>query len=214
MKLKTIKIGDRIYDVVSQQEYCFNSAGYIKNYTALEVGEWVLPIISESDKGPGILAYPNAPFCEVRLPEKNEEQYKASSVIDFADVTNMRAFLEKQSLVHELERGILTSPTNITAPNIGPTDDPAMACLKQAIIDKNFDIDKYESRFGANFNNDKRLLSKDKISLPMLVRMCKNTDIKAELILSDASPDVPNPMGTIRRVELTGGGEDEQNDEQ
>ena len=111
-------------------------------------------------------------------------------------------------MVKELERDILTSPDNIYVPPEDKNDSPAMKALKEAVIDKKIDLDKYEPRFGSNYNNDKRIFNKQNISLPMLVRMCNALDIKATLTLEDQNSDVPNPMNTSISVEVTSANND------
>ena len=103
----------------------------------------------------------------------------------------------------ELEKNILTSSDNIFIPAEDPNDSPAMKALKEAVTNKKIDLNKYEPRFGANFNNDKRIFSKENISLPMLVRMCNALDIKATLTLEDKNRDVPNPINKSISVEIT-----------
>ena len=83
-----------------------------------------------------------------------------------------------------------------------------MKGMKEAVIAKNIDLDKYEHRFGSNYNNDKRLFNKNNISLPMIKRLSKALDMKATLILEDASPDVPNPIGKKIVIDVIGNDED------
>ena len=79
-----------------------------------------------------------------------------------------------------------------------------MKALKQAITAKNIDIDKYADRFGENFPNDKRKLKDEKITLFLLKRMAECLDMNVDLIISDKSPNVPNPIGIPIKVSLTG----------
>ena len=79
-----------------------------------------------------------------------------------------------------------------------------MIAFKQAIIDKHIDLDKYEQRFGVNYNNDKRLLKKDSITFGKLRDMCNALDIKATIEFRDANPNVPNPIGRVITAEITG----------
>ena len=103
------------------------------------------------------------------------------------------------------EKEILTNPDNIFIPTISEKDSPAMRGLKQAIIEKRIDIDKYQDRFGKeNFPNDKRKFKDTDITMFMMNRMNKALDIKATLILEDKSPDVPNPIGRKISIDLTG----------
>ena len=76
---------------------------------------------------------------------------------------------------------------------------------KAAVINaKNIDIDKYADRFGENFPNDKRKLKDEKITLFLLKRMAECLDMNVDLIISDKSPNVPNPIGIPIKVSLTG----------
>lgn len=214
--MNEIKIGNTLYDVVDLETYTKNRDSYLRNSTAIDCGEYILPIISDkSENTPGIIIPTKpSPISFAVLPDENtpnHDEYLRSNMIDFSSVTDMGGFIEKQQLLRNIEKDLLTSSDEYTTPDITSEDTPAMAILKQAVIDKKINLDKYESRFGSNYNNDKRLIYKSSISLPMLVRMCNNLDIKAELTLSDASPDCPNPMECVRTIELTGGG---NNDEQ
>ena len=85
-----------------------------------------------------------------------------------------------------------------------------MRGLKDAMISKNFDLDKYQDRFGLNYPNDKRRMNKDDISLKMLRRIAANTDIEVTMTFRDKSPDVPNPMGREITVNITGDGIDDE----
>ena len=140
--------------------------------------------------------------------QEQKKELSVDNIIDF-NKDNIKDLIESSNLLKDKEREILTSPDNVTMVSIGELDDPEMKALKMAILEKHIDIDKYESRFGSNFNNDKRLLSKSRITITKLKTMCDNLDIKATLILEDASPDVPNPIGKEIRVELVRG-EDEE----
>ena len=47
------------------------------------------------------------------------------------------------------------------------------------------------------------------ITLFMFERMCEKLDMKAQLIITDKNPDVPNPMGKTIVVDLISDDEDE-----
>ena len=78
-----------------------------------------------------------------------------------------------------------------------------MVGLKEAVIAKNIDLDKYEQRFGVNYNNDKRLFNRNTITMSKLKTMFDVLDMKATLIIEDKSEEVPNPMGKKIIVDLT-----------
>ena len=203
---KKIRIGDKIYDVTTLEEYTKNKDAYIPQYTAIEDPDTnlVLPLKNRYENGPGItvgtgIAYIEEPESEIR------DEYNDSKIIDFGNTKSIHDMMEKQRVVRSLERDILTSPDNIFMPKIFDDDSPEMKALKSAVLDKHIDLDKYEPRFGSNYNNDKRLFNKSTISLPMLKRVCDALDIEATLILTDKNNDVPNPMGNTIEVKLTGG---------
>lgn len=179
-------------------------------YTAIDIAGYILPVVSEVDKSIGISVSKNDMIAIARLPEKSDKYYIDYTVdnpqyVRFDKVDKIQEYLTTHECYNDIEHNTLTNLDNVFAPTVGQTDAPAMKALKEAVIKKNIDIDKYEQRFGSNFNNDKRLFNKNNISLPMLVRLCDGLDIKAELSLSDQGEDVPNPMNVIIKTELTGG---------
>ena len=203
---KKMRIGDKIYDVTSLENYTKFKDAYIPQYTAIHDSETnlVLPIKNRYEEGPGIVVGNGVSYIEE--PDADEAiSYQDSQIIDFDNTKNIHDMMEKQRIVKTLERDILTSPDNIFTPKIFDDDSPEMKALKNAVLDKHIDLDKYEPRFGSNYNNDKRLFNKNTISLSMLKRMCEALDIEATLILSDKNEDVPNPMGRSIEVKLTGG---------
>lgn len=194
MEIKKAKIGEKIYDVVSLEEYNKNKDMYVANNTAINTDGYILPILNQSNPGYGIqightVSYANLP------PEGEDQEYKENNIIDFSQAKDLSDVINKQQAIKTMEKDILTSPDNLTKPKIQPEDSPEMALLKTAIDMKNIDMDKYESRFGSNYNNYKRLLNKNDISIKMLKVMCKSLDMKASLVLEDSDPDVANPMG-------------------
>lgn len=203
---KKMRIGDKIYDVTTLDDFTKNKEAYIPQYTAIQDPETklVLPIKGRYDKGPGIVIGTGISYIEE--PEQNEkEDYEDDKIIDFDNSKTIHDMMQKQEAVRSLERDILTSPDNIFSPKIFDDDSPEMKALKNAVIEKHIDLDKYEPRFGVNYNNDKRLFNKNTISLSMIKRVCDALDIEATLILSDKSDSVPNPIGKTIEVKLTGG---------
>lgn len=203
---KKIRIGNKIYDVTTLEEYTKNKDAYIPQYTAIEDPDTnlVLPLKNRYETGPGITVGTGIAYVEEPESE-NRDEYDYNKIIDFGNTKSIHDMMEKQRVVRSLERDILTSPDNIFMPKIFDDDSPEMKALKSAVLDKHIDLDKYEPRFGSNYNNDKRLFNKNTISLPMLKRVCDALDIEATLILTDKTGDVPNPMGSTIEVKLTGG---------
>ena len=208
MNIKQTNIDGKLLNVVSYDEFV-NNLDLNANYsTAVQMGDMILPVRSPTEPNlPGIRL--NGPLCEITQPDPEDEQYKASKVIDLSDVTKMEDLIKKQGMVRDIEQEILTSPDNITVPNISSLDSPEMRGLKEAIIAKHIDFDKYSDRFGNNFANDKRILKTNSITQKMLKRILKNIDVKATLILEDTSPNVANPMGKKIEINITENGEEE-----
>ena len=210
MDMKKAKLAGKFMSVVSLDSYRSNPDAYDPSRTAIEFDDIgvALPIIGKFDKSVGVSVSQNALFCKVNMPAEEElEDYSTDKVIDLSDVKNMGELMKKQRIIKDIEYEMLTSVDNIFQPKIGENCSPAMRALKMAVNEKKIDINKYSDRFGSNFNNDKRQYNKDTISMQMLERQCNGLDIKATLILEDASDDVPNPIGHKIIVELTEGGD-------
>lgn len=205
---REILINGRLYEVVNMSVYINNEDAYLQGYTAIDDGlGHIYPIVPYTSQEFGVKYRKRAPVYFANIPE-GTETYTTDSVIDYSKANTYKQFVETQNMVKELERDILTSPDNIYVPPEDKNDSPAMKALKEAVIDKKIDLDKYEPRFGSNYNNDKRIFNKQNISLPMLVRMCNALDIKATLTLEDQNSDVPNPMNTSISVEVTSANND------
>ena len=203
MSLEKAKIGDAIYDVISLDEYYKNPSAY-NQYTAVK-GEdgLVYPIRNRTDSRPGF--YPTGGLDFFQTPDEKEASiYDQQNIINFHDAANLREVILAQQKLNNQERSILMTIDSVFAPEIGSDDTPEMKALKQAIADKHIDLDKYEPRFGPNYNNDKRLLKKNNITFGKLRSICKALDIKATITIEDASSDVPNPIGRVITTELTG----------
>lgn len=202
MSLEKAKIGDAIYDVIPLEEYYKNPSAY-GSYNAIKGDDgYLYPIRTKTDNRPGF--YPTGGLDFFKPPSFNESNtYTQQNIINFHG-ENLKEIIKSQQKLMNAERSILTSIDNVFTPEINENDTPEMIALKQAIIDKHIDIDKYEHRFGPNFPNDKRLFSKPRITFEKLRVMCEAFDIKASIVIEDASPDVPNPIGRVITAELTG----------
>lgn len=203
MSLIKAKIGEIIYDVITIEEYYANPDLY-GSYTAIDGRDgFIYPIRNKTDYRPGF--YPTGGIDFFKPPVGSESiMYNHQNIINFSEASNLREIIQAQQKLASAERSILTTIDNVFTPEIGENDTPEMQALKQAILDKHIDLDKYEPRFGPNYNNDKRLLKKPNITYGKFRDMCNALDIKATLTLEDAAPDVPNPIGRSITVELTG----------
>ncbi len=199
------KIGDRIYDVITPEEYNQNKESLNLSFTAIKDKEsqMVYPIRGKNDDRPGI--YMNGLINIIKDPEDGDPEYSVDNIINFDDAKSLKEVIEKQSELKSMERIILTNPDNIFTPRIGENDSPEMVGLKKAVIAKHIDLDKYSARFGNNYSNDKRLFNDDTITMSKLKTMFQALDIKATLIIEDKNDSVPNPIGEQIIVELAGG---------
>ena len=207
MSLRKMAIGGVMYDVVTEEEYYRNPNLYTQ-FTAIINNGSVYPI-RRIENRPGFRQLPgfyptDGMSFYIHPNESSASEYSDSHMIDFRAAEDMRGYIQTKQRLASAERSILTSIDNVFTPEICENDTPEMVALKQAIIDKNIDLDKYEPRFGPNYNNDKRLLKKPSITFGKLRAMCEALDIKATITFEDANPDVPNPIGRVITAELTG----------
>lgn len=198
---------DKIYDVISEEEYLKNIDRHNDNKgnVAIERDGYLYPLTSNTLK-PGLCSPNKSPISVYIKPEEDEkEKYVANekTIIDFSNISSRVEMINKSNSLKELERKILCSPDNITTLSVGEHDTPAMQALKESINMKKIDIDKYQDRFPSTFNNDKRLLPKDDISLKKLIMFGDGLDMKMTLTIEDKTPNVANPMNNKVTVELT-----------
>lgn len=207
LNMNKVKIRDTMYDVVSLEEYINNKELYLPRYTAIHDQEngLVLPIKTQSNETDTCISVESGMSYVLNLPEDTSE-FSDKNIIDLENNSSIGELIKKQDMVRGLERDILMAPDpdDIFRPKIFDDDAGEMKALKEAVICKGIDLDKYAPRFGANFNNDKRLFNKPTISLAMLKRMCEALDIEASISLKDKSSTVPNPIGKTIEVKLTG----------
>ena len=206
MSVRKAKIVDTIYDVITVEEYNSNPDFYKSGPVAIIGGDgYLYPLRSNSgDMRPGF--FDEGPMQFFNLPRGQEcPIYSDRNIIDFSKASSIKDVITAQDKLADAEREILTTIDNLFIPPVNDDDTPEMGLLKEAITEKKIDIDKYEPRFGANFNNDKRLIKKSSITFGKLRNICNALDIRATLTLEDKASDVPNPMGVKIDVCLTDG---------
>lgn len=203
MSLEKAKIGDAVYDVISIEEYYRDPNAY-GSYTSIKGNDgYIYPIRTKTDNRPGF--YPTGGLDFFKIPTGGESGiYTQHNIINFKDASSLREVILCQQKLMSAEKSILTSIDNLFTPEIHENDTPEMKAMKQAIIDKRIDLDKYEPRFGPNYNNDKRLLKKNSITFGKMRDISNALDIKVSIVIEDAAPDVPNPIGRVITAELTG----------
>ena len=214
MQYRSAPIDGKVMDIITEDEYSQKFKMYSENpsiysVTALETNKgeesYLLPFRGKTDDRPGV--YPDGNLYFIKFPESEEEEKSYNKrnieVVDFSNVDNINDFLAKNGQVREMENLSLSDSDEIFIPPISGRETEAMRAFKQAIAAKHMDVDRYSSRFGENYLNDKRILKGDDITLNKLVSICNKFDIEAKLILSDKHPDVANPMGSNIETILT-----------
>lgn len=210
MNVKKIAVDGAIYDVVQESDYIANQAFYAANYKFIAIERPDHPFVYPVRRGgtkvdkPGAYEFGYAVYYHDPVNPEDVSAYSVSNIIDYSNARSLREVIMTSQRIASAEASILTTIDNIFIPEIGPNDTPEMIAFKQAIIDKKIDLDKYEQRFGVNYNNDKRLLKKPNITFGKMRAMCEALDIKVTIKFEDASPDVPNPMGRQIVTEITG----------
>ena len=201
--MKKMAIGNKLYDVTTFSEYTDLPDAFDPKFTAIETsGGTTLPLKSKSDNGPGVYLCGNMVATVVKPDPSEESNYSSSNIIDYSHPKNIDDVINKNNLVRNIEKDILTTKENIFQLVIGDNDTREMVAMKKAINSKQMDIKQYESRFD-QYQNDLRLLKGESITLGKIISTCNNFDMSATLIIKDKNPDVPNPMGIEIKVDLT-----------
>jgi len=207
MDLKKAKADNKIYEVVKEDEFVKAKSGFAGATLAVEQGEFFYPERNMEDaltKKPGIYDYETFFYYEKPTKPEDIEELSINNIIDF-NGKNIKDIILSDKLLKDKEREILISSDNIDILTISDNDEPEMKGLKLAINAKKMDIDTYESRFGANFNNDKRLITKNTISMKKLKSICENLDINVKIVLEDSNDNVVNPIGKPIEIYLVNG---------
>lgn len=199
MDFKKAKVEGRMTTVVSVKELQTNRELYDTGVVAVEVeksGESLVlpyrPNTVRKDR-PGVYKAGNIGDFIVYPEDDNKAEYQPE-IIDLGSSKSMEEYITKYGRLKDIEKEILTTPDNIFTPHVSDEDSPLMKGLKKAVIKKHIDIDKYADGYGENFPNDKRKFKDHDISIKLFERHIDVLGIKAVLVLSDASPDTPNPI--------------------
>lgn len=173
----------------------------------------VLPVrTGNSMDKPGYYISSQNPFSILRFPETVEEKalYEPGNeaIVDFSKTKDIGSYLSNIDNMNSIMNQYLETPTDgsdVFRPPLLDSDSTEMRGLKQCIIAKHIDLDKYAERFGVNYPNDKRKLKDSNITSFLLKRMCSNLDIEADIVFRDTNPNVPNPMGKTITINLVPG---------
>lgn len=205
----------QVVDVVTFDEFANNKKIYEgRNDVAIPVKsringrELLLPLKGQyptngsTPISPGV--YTGGPVDFIIEPESSfADRYVSKNKVVMNNNNDIRDLIMAEEESKKLDEPFITSPDCITNIPVRESDQPEMVCLKMALNSKKIDIDKYASRFGDNYPNDKRQLKSDGVTLNIIKRFCKHMDMEAILTLKDANPEVPNPMNTEITVSLT-----------
>lgn len=202
---KKAKINNRVTTVVTPEDVLQNES-YQNKFTSVEINGMVLPVKKSYDSSsPGFYIMGSGKIGKIIYPnDEDREEYSIKNAVDFSDVSNMKDLISKQEEVKRMESEVLSNSDNLFKPIVKENDSPEMKAMKKAICLKNIDLDLYQDRFSDNYNNDKRLLKGPSITISKMKSICDKLDIKVTLTLSDANPDVPNPIGESISVDICG----------
>lgn len=215
MAIEKAAIGGAIYSVITPEEYYKNPEAY-RQFTAVRSDDgYLYPVRNTKDMSkPGFYSDGYIHYFVPPVGEEQQKMYSEDGIINFSNAENLRELLKEQQRLRSEERVILTTIDNVFTPEISENDTPEMKALKEAIQSKGIDLDKYEQRFGPNYNNDKRLLRKGSITFGKMRTICDALDIKVTLTIEDMNPDVPNPIGKVITTEVNHGlGSDSEEEE-
>lgn len=206
---KKAKINGRVTTVVTPKE-ALEQDIYQNKFTSVEVCGNILPVKTSYDPtSPGFYIMNNGLVGKIIYPNDNDkEEYSIDNAIDFSNISSMKELIQKQEEVKRMESEVLSNSDNLFKPIAKENDSPEMKAVKEAVCLKNIDLDAYADRFGENYNNEKRLLKGSSITLSKIKSICSKLDMKCSLTISDAGPNVPNPIGKDITVEICGYDED------
>lgn len=210
MMNKKGKINGSMYDIVDFESYQNNKLLYNNKFTAIESDGLLYPV-TKNKNVPGYYHNEGDLFGQFIEPDQTQiYEYSSENVIDFNSATSMKEIVEKSIALRDMEKEILCSSDNKFRPVIDEKDDLEMKALKEVIIAKDIDLDKYEARFGPNYNNDKRLFKKNSMSLRKMKTIGNALDIKITLTFQDKNENVANPIGRVFTVDITGGEDEDE----
>lgn len=202
-------LNNKPYEIIDKEDfYKDNNREILKDGTSLAIGiqtEESYMALPYSNKGakmdkPGV--YDAGCVDIIVLPTEEQLGDYTPDIIDFDNISSMQDYQNKKQELNNIEKGYLTTDDgdNCFIPPLLESDTAEMRAVKEAIISKHIDLDKYADRYGSNYPNDKRRYKDDKITLFLLKRTCENLDMKATLIIEDKNPNVPNPIGKGKKI--------------
>ena len=192
--MKSIMINSKYHILLDYSELTYEKLQLYSNIAVRWIDGNIYPIARTKDL-PGIY------FGDNMFGEFTHVPFNVGLMVDLPtnkqnlDITDI--IRESESARDVIFEQISTTDVdNIFSPAITGNEAVEMKMLKDAIIAKKIDINKYEARFKGKFQNDKRLLSKDTISLDKLKGIAEALDLEISMTIRDRKDSVPNPMNT------------------
>ena len=203
--MKKMEINNRIYNVVTIDEYINSSELYDNKFTAIQDHGIVLPIKQKNDFGAGYYIQSDSMVSLIKKPPENMiDEYSENKIIDYNNAKSSGDIIKNNEMLRDIQSEFIVDDENILNLTISDNDTPEMKALKSAINSKKADKSQYEDRFD-QYQNDMRLLTKGtSITLGKLISICSVFDISAELVLKDKD-GAPNPMNRVISIDLTEG---------
>lgn len=203
--MKKMEINNRIYNVVTIDEYRNSSELYDNKFTAIQDHGIVLPIKQKNDFGAGYYIQSDSMVSLIKKPPENMiDEYSENKIIDYNNAKSIGDIIKNNEMLRDIQSEFIVDDENILNLTISDNDTPEMKALKSAINSKKADKSQYEDRFD-QYQNDMRLLTKGtSITLGKLISICSVFDISAELVLKDKD-GAPNPMSRVISIDLTEG---------
>lgn len=190
--MRTVTINST-YCVLLRPEQITEETLYKYDHIAIEFDDGTISPLARNSFEPGVLYVPGEimhTITPVEYTVGNIMTFPVDDGIDIKDI--LKENEESRDLIYEQ---ISTSTAdNVFHPVITGNETAEMKILKDAIEAKGIDINKYESRFNGKFQNDKRLLNKDTISLDKLKGIAEALDMEVEMSIRDKDESVINPM--------------------
>ena len=188
MNQRSMKMGNKMYDIVTPSQFMQCSSLYNLEYTALLIDNiidvagniappCVLPFRTISDYRRGVPGVYNLsedpsigysqPYYYVIYPYTYDEYgritgvspiYSTATMLDAGNADSMQKLVELNNEYRAAEYNIMTSGNNVTTFRIDPANSEALKAFKQALNSKRINFDKYKVRIGQTYANDKRCL--------------------------------------------------------
>lgn len=193
--MKSITINGRLHRLIGISELDTNPINRIDTAVELQDGR-ILPII-DSPYHTGICINDGELFDTIVTKERlNYGPIMELPIASGSD--NIKDIIKEHEQQRDLEKEEIQSAgtDNIYVPVINGNESVEMAMLKKAIGSKHIDLNAYESKFNGKFQNDKRLLNKNTISLDKLKAIAEALDLSIEMTIRDKDGDILAPMNT------------------